>query len=304
MRADRLAAYATLGLGVEASEDEIKSAWKSKAKALHPDAGGDAAGFDRALKAYKLLLTEWEPSELPGWRYDINNPIYDPPFAGSYGPYRNREEWHRRNSARLRRADGSRRPSFHVKEYVFWWRYAELKAYEKEFRARDARHSHARTVARNPYYRAVSALERVTYWLAALLLCGLGSYARISGLTYRIVRPGIGQSILWGKWLGVPRIVADTPFHMTGVVIGNLLAAVVIGSLWALRSSRGRFSTIEQRGVGTVVVLLTLGGEFIVVGKVTLPLVLLAVTAVYLRYAGYFRVPNFISRIRGRGKNK
>jgi curved DNA-binding protein CbpA len=47
--------YAELGVPRDASASEIKLAYRAKAKATHPDAGGDGDGFKRASAAYALL---------------------------------------------------------------------------------------------------------------------------------------------------------------------------------------------------------------------------------------------------------
>jgi curved DNA-binding protein CbpA len=47
--------YEALGVAADASTDDIRSAYRRKAKATHPDHGGDAAAFDEVTKAYDLL---------------------------------------------------------------------------------------------------------------------------------------------------------------------------------------------------------------------------------------------------------
>ena len=54
-------AYDALGLRPGATQDEIKAAWKVKAKALHPDFGGDSELFDRAARAYEELSNTNNP---------------------------------------------------------------------------------------------------------------------------------------------------------------------------------------------------------------------------------------------------
>lgn len=45
----------TLGLGPGAQEDEIKKRFREMAHRLHPDHGGSADEFRRALEAYRKL---------------------------------------------------------------------------------------------------------------------------------------------------------------------------------------------------------------------------------------------------------
>jgi curved DNA-binding protein CbpA len=47
--------YETLGVKKTAKPEEIKRAFRKKAKKNHPDAGGDADKFDKINKAYKIL---------------------------------------------------------------------------------------------------------------------------------------------------------------------------------------------------------------------------------------------------------
>ncbi|HET9599217.1 MAG TPA: DnaJ domain-containing protein, partial [Anaeromyxobacteraceae bacterium] len=54
---DRAAAYAILELPVEASEDQIRAAYRRRAFATHPDrVGGDAAAFHAVSEAYRSLI--------------------------------------------------------------------------------------------------------------------------------------------------------------------------------------------------------------------------------------------------------
>ena len=47
-----------LGVALEASRDEVIEAFRAKAKAAHPDAGGDPEEFRRLLEAREALLLE------------------------------------------------------------------------------------------------------------------------------------------------------------------------------------------------------------------------------------------------------
>lgn len=47
--------YDTLGVPPDATPEEIKAAYKRKAKETHPDAGGDAAKFQQVTLAHRIL---------------------------------------------------------------------------------------------------------------------------------------------------------------------------------------------------------------------------------------------------------
>jgi curved DNA-binding protein CbpA len=50
--------YETLGVGREASADEIRKAYRRKAKKAHPDAGGKAGDFEELALAHTVLIDE------------------------------------------------------------------------------------------------------------------------------------------------------------------------------------------------------------------------------------------------------
>lgn len=58
-------ARAILGVGVDASADEVRRAYRRLARRAHPDAGGDAAEFHRLQQAVAVLLTPAARPEPP-----------------------------------------------------------------------------------------------------------------------------------------------------------------------------------------------------------------------------------------------
>lgn len=48
--------YETLGVAPDATPDQIKRAYRSKVKKLHPDQGGDAEEFGKVQHAYDVLM--------------------------------------------------------------------------------------------------------------------------------------------------------------------------------------------------------------------------------------------------------
>lgn len=72
--------YAMLGVARDANADDIKRAFRQKARALHPDAGGDPEAFKRVADAYEVLK---DPRERA--RYDRRSqPRTGGPFYGSH----------------------------------------------------------------------------------------------------------------------------------------------------------------------------------------------------------------------------
>ena len=48
--------YVILGIVIEATKDEIKTAFRKLAIIHHPDKGGDRAQFEKIMAAYSLLM--------------------------------------------------------------------------------------------------------------------------------------------------------------------------------------------------------------------------------------------------------
>ena len=47
--------FSILGVSPDASEDEIKKAYRKLCRKYHPDVGGDANKFDELTKAYDMI---------------------------------------------------------------------------------------------------------------------------------------------------------------------------------------------------------------------------------------------------------
>ena len=69
--------YKTLGVGRDASEDDIKKAYRKLAMKHHPDRGGDTAKFKEIEDAYRTLSDPQKRSE-----YDNPNPFGNGGFSG------------------------------------------------------------------------------------------------------------------------------------------------------------------------------------------------------------------------------
>ncbi|MDL2397859.1 J domain-containing protein [Rhizobium mayense] len=63
--------YEILGIGRDASEEQIKTAYRKRAKTAHPDSGGDVDTFGRLQKAYELLLDPVRRKLFDDTGYDV-----------------------------------------------------------------------------------------------------------------------------------------------------------------------------------------------------------------------------------------
>ena len=54
----RREAFDALGLDTDASQDQIKSAYRDRVKEVHPDSGGDEESFKRVNRAYETLKAD------------------------------------------------------------------------------------------------------------------------------------------------------------------------------------------------------------------------------------------------------
>jgi curved DNA-binding protein CbpA len=83
--------YRTLGLDLDATDDEIRSAWRTAARATHPDLHPEdphaTLRFLMARDAYELLA---DPDRRA--RYDANREVYDP-YVSPVHPLLGSSEW-------------------------------------------------------------------------------------------------------------------------------------------------------------------------------------------------------------------
>lgn len=63
--------YDILGIRRDASDEQIKAAYRKRAKAAHPDSGGDTEAFGRLQKAYELLLDPVRRKLFDDTGYDV-----------------------------------------------------------------------------------------------------------------------------------------------------------------------------------------------------------------------------------------
>ncbi|MDQ0559760.1 curved DNA-binding protein CbpA [Rhizobium mesoamericanum] len=63
--------YEILGVRRDATDDQVKAAYRRRAKATHPDSGGDPEAFSRVQKAYELLLDPVRRKVFDDTGYDV-----------------------------------------------------------------------------------------------------------------------------------------------------------------------------------------------------------------------------------------
>jgi molecular chaperone DnaJ len=79
--------YETLGVGKNASADEIKKAFRKKAHELHPDKGGDAEAFKSVNEAYQVLGDEKKRATYDRFGHAAFQGGGGPAGAGGFGNY-------------------------------------------------------------------------------------------------------------------------------------------------------------------------------------------------------------------------
>ena len=74
--------YSTLGVGKDATDAEIKSAYRRLAKQWHPDAGGDETKFANVSNAYNMIKDANSRQNFENGQFDPSN------FQQSQNPFR------------------------------------------------------------------------------------------------------------------------------------------------------------------------------------------------------------------------
>ena len=88
-----------LGVGPDASMEQIHEAYRAKSKKHHPDMGGDEWAFRMVARAYEVLKTTTAPGPAASWAGRAASPPPPPPepgrsadwnwnFTNRSGPYR------------------------------------------------------------------------------------------------------------------------------------------------------------------------------------------------------------------------
>lgn len=101
--------YKTLGISEQATEDDIKKAYRKLAKEHHPDKGGDTKTFQTITEAYNTLKDPKSRQEYdlqrkfgPQYHFNTGNPFHQNPFDdifstvfnnGGYRTYDNRHKY-------------------------------------------------------------------------------------------------------------------------------------------------------------------------------------------------------------------
>ena len=69
--------YITLGVSEDATQDEIKKAYRKLATEHHPDKGGDSAVFNEITEAYQCLCNEVTRTQYDKGEYTLEQRILD-----------------------------------------------------------------------------------------------------------------------------------------------------------------------------------------------------------------------------------
>ena len=169
--------YEVLGLETTASQDEVRAAWRRTAKALHPDAGGDAEAFKLAALAYETLRepaarSAYDRSRSLDWESGVDTASTD--FAW--------RRWQEAAESVERRARREERRRAQESETVAWWVAQKADAEENRIRFRKtaARNSEAADTRRARVLRPLWQARSGLLWqdgAVFLTLCGAVVYA-------------------------------------------------------------------------------------------------------------------------------
>lgn len=72
--------YKILGIGEQASDEEVKRAYHAKAAKHHPDAGGDAWAFEQVRAAYEQIMAARQARATQGTQASQSPPTSDMPM--------------------------------------------------------------------------------------------------------------------------------------------------------------------------------------------------------------------------------
>jgi hypothetical protein len=129
--------YWTLGVSKECTHDEVKDAYRAKARATHPDRGGDELAFIRLHAAYEEILAELERRPLP--RVLPQRAAGPPSDNGHAGPVDPTGDLHRgRSEASAHDQHTSNSPELFATRhsYVAWLRHVSTEAASRDPRRR------------------------------------------------------------------------------------------------------------------------------------------------------------------------
>lgn len=233
MRGNDWSAFDVLGLREGASLNDVRNAWRVKAKVLHPDFGGDAVLFDVALKAYEELMNAL--SDAPHSSESAGQSQPTPPAPTTQTPSepdeQTRQEYAERVAAFLAEQDALRAG----------WTY-------------------------NSY---VTPFQIILTFLASTALAALSLWLRVSGILAHIFHIQGNRELLFGSsYSGVPSFAGMG--HLKGMAAMTIALSLIFGSLWIFRLRKAHFYLPEKVLYGSALTAMLFGGEYLVHGWITL----------------------------------
>ena len=138
--------YKVLGVSPDASDDEIKQAYRRLAKQYHPDRN---PGDETAAKKMQQINAAYE---------QIKNPEKAQPSAGGYQSYDPFTGSHQRTYSQENQADPYQRSAY---SYIRYGRYRESLNVLQNCKERDARWYYLSALANHGLGNQVTALEHI-----------------------------------------------------------------------------------------------------------------------------------------------